>query len=304
MRLSFILLLMLNVSLVACSNADYGDEVTPEKDVIEDGAEHLSAGNNDAPEAETLELPDDSLQKAFDSFKAQGVPSVPLSQALEFYRNNRASVGGLEDASCLIKPMSESGEIAANSNRYDPTTLKLLKQGIRNERYIMIVDFTQTNTNKRGYLLDMQPDAAGKFKVEKMTIAHGYGSQAVNGVPQAFTNVSGKGTTVSGFFVSAMVTYKYYGTASGSSYSSTGLRLYGLESTNNTAEKTSKVSHGAPYVTDSRAGTSAGCPAMTQSNAGKILPKLTGGILWYHYTKINSNISYKAPTCVKNLAQK
>ncbi|MBY0384179.1 hypothetical protein K2X05_03390 [bacterium] len=72
-----------------------------------------------------------------------------------------------------------------------------------------------------------------------MTIAHGYGSQAQNGVPQVLTNASGKGTTLSGFFVTGSVTYPYFGNISSDSYSSTGLRLYGLESINNTAEKTS-----------------------------------------------------------------
>ena len=161
----------------------------------------------------------------------------------------------------------------------------------------MIVDFTQSNLSSRGYLLDMQPNADGKYTVTRLRNAHGYGSKAVNGIPTVFTNASGYGTTVSGFHVTANVTYPFYGTASGNPYSSLGLRLYGLESTNNTAEQSSKVAHGAPYVSDSRAGNSAGCPAMRPANAQKWLPTLRGGMLWYHHTKFNNSLSYQAPSC-------
>lgn len=246
-----------------------------------------------------LGLSDSQLQSAYNSFLSQGVPSVALKRAFQFFSANRASFGGLKDTSCLIQPMSESGEIDPNSNRFDPTTKAMLKQGVRNERYIMIVDFTQPNTSQRGYLLDLKPDASGQYKIKRMTIAHGYGSKAIGGVPQVFTNASGYGTTVSGFFVTGSVTYPYVGHISSGSYSSTGLRLYGLESTNNTAEKTSKVSHGAPYVSNQQAGNSAGCAAMTFENAKTLLPQLTGGILWYHHTKATNNVNYQTPSCAK-----
>ncbi|MCB0378508.1 MAG: hypothetical protein KDD33_08455 [Bdellovibrionales bacterium] len=72
-----------------------------------------------------------------------------------------------------------------------------------------------------------------------------------------------------------------------------------MESTNNTAEKTSKVGHGAPYNSDTRAGTSAGCPAMTKDNADRLLPNLVGGALWYHYTKVNKEAQFKTPSCTQ-----
>jgi len=302
MRFTLSILISISLSMVACSQDNYSEEVTPEIEVINDEDPQASPGDRD-PDAvanppSNLNFSDANLQKAYDAFVAKGVPKTALTRAFEFYRNNRASTGGLLDTSCLIKPMSETGEIPKDSNRWDSTTLAMLKTGIRNERYIMIVDFTQSNNSKRGYLLDLEADANGNYPVVTMQISHGYGSNAVNGIPQVFTNLSGKGTTVSGFFVTAAMTYKYYGNAASTgSYTSTGLRLYGLESTNNTAEKTSKVSHGAPYVSDTRAGNSAGCPAMTTPNSGKYLPLLKGGILWYHHTKINNSLTYKAPSC-------
>jgi hypothetical protein len=301
MKIKLLLLIPLLASTVACSKDFEADEMLPEQDVINHDLTQASVDDSNSVEPESLLLEDKSLNSAFDSFLAQGVPKVALTRAFNFYRENRASAGGLQDTSCLIKPMSETGEIDKNSNRYDPTTLSQLKQGVRNERYIMIVDFTQPNTSKRGYMLDLQPDASGKYSVKRLTIGHGYGSQAVDGVPTVFTNSANHGTTVSGFFVTAVKTYPYSGHASSTgNYSSTGLRLYGLESTNNTAENTSKVAHGAPYVTDSKAGNSAGCAAMTIANSKEILKLMTGGILWYHHTKANNSLTYKTASCNKS----
>lgn len=294
MNKKLLLLIPLITAMVACSKD--ADEVLVERDIQSSTGEEAQVDDSNSSPEEVLELPGKALESDLVVFKRLGVPEVALTRALEFYSNNRASNGGLDDSSCLIKPMSETGEISKTSNRYDPTTLALLKQGIRNERFIMIVDFTQSNTKKRGYLLDM------KLKtVKQMQIAHGYGSNNSTGIPGVFTNSANHGTTVSGFFISAVKTYPYSGhAASTGDYSSTGMRLYGLESTNNTAEKTSKVAHGAPYVTETKAGNSAGCPAMTITNSKTILKDLTGGILWYHHTKLNNSVSYKTPTCAKS----
>ncbi|MBY0316604.1 MAG: murein L,D-transpeptidase catalytic domain family protein [Bdellovibrionales bacterium] len=293
MNFRWLLLVPMMTLITACGSNSDDQETAVEQEILNDQPTISDTSSVGIGEEPLLEMDKMELEKAYTAFVAKGVPAIPLRQALDFYKDNRESTGGLKDASCLKTPMSETGEIPTNSNRFDPTTKALLKKGIRNERYIVIVDFTDTNTSPRGYILDMVD-----LTVFKSTVAHGYGSEAVGGIPQVFTNVANKGTTVSGFFVSAVVTYPYYGTtASSGAYNSTGLRLYGLQSTNNTAEATSKVSHGAPYVTEDRAGTSAGCPAWTQANAKKWLPVLKGGVLWYHYTKINKAASYKAPSC-------
>lgn len=299
----YLSLLLLPVLLftAACGHDDNSpDELIPDQEVLGDDNSSQLAHEADVLDSKQTGVDDATLEKAYQSFLAKGVPKVALDRTFEFFRVNRASRSGLQDSSCLIKPDSETGAIPANSNKYDPTTLEILKRGVRNERYIMVVDFTQKNTAKRGYLMDLQPDANGEFQLTRMEIAHGYGSKASGGIPQVFTNQANLGTTVSGFFISASVNYSFHGNAASTgAYNSVGLRLYGLESTNNTAERTSKVGHGAPYVKDGSAGNSAGCPAMSFTNAKKWLPQLKGGVLWYHHTKVNAAASYKAPTCKK-----
>jgi hypothetical protein len=46
---------------------------------------------------------------------------------------------------------------------------------------------------------------------------------------------------------------------------------------NDNARVRGVVAHGAPYVTESRAGRSEGCPAMEQARARRLLPKLAHG---------------------------
>jgi hypothetical protein len=43
------------------------------------------------------------------------------------------------------------------------------------------------------------------------------------------------------------------------------------------------VAHGAPYVTPKEAGRSEGCPAMEQSRARRLLPKLANGGVVFLY---------------------
>jgi hypothetical protein len=302
MRLSLIIILLAHFSLVACGSNYKGEDVQPEGETFSDepGSSEDASQDPDPTkdgDAPTVLINDKVLDDAYNSFLAQGVPKVALQRTFEFYRNNRAATGGLQKTSCLKKPMSETGEIAPNSSRYDTMTLAQMKQGIRNERYIMIVDYTQANTKARGYLLDLQPDENGKFILYTQREAHGYGSQAVNGIPTVFTNASGLGTTTSGFFLTANTNYPYIGHAGGVEYHSVGMRLYGLESTNNLAEHDSKVAHGAPYVTDTSSGNSAGCPAMKPDHAVKLLPILKGGMLWYHHTSKNNDVNYQSPSC-------
>ena len=245
-----------------------------------------------------LDLEDADLEKAFLDFYEAGVPKIPLEQVIKFYKLNRMSKGGLKDSSCLLVPMSESGDISKDDRRWDPTTISELKKGIQNERYIVMVDYTKSKKNPRVYILDMKADEKGRYHFKETTASHGYGSREKKGIPQIFTNEEGHGTTVSGFHLTAKNNYQFIGRSKAhGKYRSIGLRLYGVESTNNTAESSSKVSHGAPYNTKIRTGNSAGCPAMTQEKAKEFLPNLRGGALWYHYTIINKDKGYKSPSC-------
>jgi hypothetical protein len=110
------------------------------------------------------------------------------------------------------------------------------------------------------------------------TVAHGRGSsRSQYGVPTRFSNTSGAATTSLGLYL-AENTYAFSGKAAGRAYTSIGLRLRGLSGDfNDRALARGVVAHGAPYVTASRAGRSEGCPALEQSRARRLLPKIAEG---------------------------
>lgn len=142
--------------------------------------------------------------------------------------------------------------------------------------YLYFVDYGLASTTPRGYVFDMEQLAVidGPF-----TVAHGRGSGPRSGVPTRFANVPGAATTSLGLYL-AQETYGFSGHASGVLYRSIGLRLKGLSGEfNDRARERGVVAHGAPYVTRSGSGRSEGCPAMEQSRAQRLLPKLANGAL-------------------------
>jgi len=111
-------------------------------------------------------------------------------------------------------------------------------------------------------------------------VAHGRGSREdERGIPTRFSNASGSAATSLGLFV-AQELYEFGGHSAGQYYTSVGMRLMGVSSGfNDNARARGVVAHGAPYVTQSRAGRSEGCPAMDQMRARNLLPKLANGSL-------------------------
>jgi hypothetical protein len=142
---------------------------------------------------------------------------------------------------------------------------------------LYFVDYGLPATAKRGYVFDMRnmEIVDGPF-----TVAHGRGSAGPRfGVPRVFSNQHGSNATSLGLYL-AQETYSFRGTAGGRRYSSIGLRLKGLSGAfNSNARSRGVVAHGAPYVTDTRAGRSEGCPAVDQQRARKLLPQLANGAL-------------------------
>jgi len=141
--------------------------------------------------------------------------------------------------------------------------------------YLYFVDYGLPSTTARGYLFDMR---ALKLIDGPFTVAHGRGSSTSQyGVPTHFSNVSGSEATSLGLYV-AEGTYAFHGKSGGHPYSSIGLKLMGVsEGYNDNALARRVVAHGAPYVTPTKAGRSEGCPAMEQSRARVLLPKLANG---------------------------
>ena len=140
---------------------------------------------------------------------------------------------------------------------------------------LYFVDYGLPNTEPRGYVFDMD---AMKIVEGPFTVAHGRGSSgARDGVPTRFSNAPGSAATSLGLYVAKSL-YSFVGHTGGSTYSSVGLRLQGVSrGFNDLAFMRGVVAHGAPYVTAHRAGRSEGCPAMDESRAARLLPKLADG---------------------------
>lgn len=141
--------------------------------------------------------------------------------------------------------------------------------------YLYFVDYGLPATTPRGYVFDM---TSLEIVEGPFTVAHGRGSKGnAEGVPTRFSNVPGAATTSLGLYV-AQELYAFRGKSGGKAYRSTGLRLAGVSGKfNDKARARGVVAHGAPYVTESRAGRSEGCPAMEQDRAEELLPKLSNG---------------------------
>lgn len=140
---------------------------------------------------------------------------------------------------------------------------------------LYFVDYGLPNTEPRGYVFDMD---AMRIVDGPFTVAHGRGSSgARDGVPTRFSNAPGSAATSLGLYVAKSL-YSFVGHTGGSTYHAVGLRLQGVSrGFNDLAYMRGVVAHGAPYVTANRAGRSEGCPAMDESRAARLLPKLAEG---------------------------
>jgi hypothetical protein len=141
--------------------------------------------------------------------------------------------------------------------------------------YLYFVDFGLPSTEARGYVFDMSSLTVvdGPFAV-----AHGRGSgDALYGIPTRFSNRVNSEATSLGLYV-ANELYDFRGNASGTKYSSVGLRLDGVSRDyNDNARARHVVAHGAPYVSATIAGLSEGCPAIEPVRAKRLLPMLANG---------------------------
>jgi hypothetical protein len=151
--------------------------------------------------------------------------------------------------------------------------------------YLYFVDYGLDSRTPRGYVFDM---TALMIVDGPFTVAHGRGSDLdADGVPTRFTSREGSNATSLGLFL-AENTYDFTGKTGGRSYSSIGLRLKGVSGRfNSTAMERGVVVHGAPYVTPDKAGRSEGCPAMEQSRARRLIPRIGNGGLVYLFSPLD-----------------
>jgi hypothetical protein len=141
--------------------------------------------------------------------------------------------------------------------------------------YLYFVDYGLPANTPRGYVFDMK---SLKIVDGPFTVASGRGSKPDGqGIPTRFSNAAGSMATSLGLYL-AKATYAFRGSSGGRHYSSVGLKLDGVsKGFNDKALARGVVAHGAPYVTPTKAGRSEGCPAMEQTRAERLLPKLADG---------------------------
>jgi hypothetical protein len=147
--------------------------------------------------------------------------------------------------------------------------------------YLYFVDYGLDSRTPRGYVFDMDRHVVveGPFHV-----AHGRGSDRDGLIPTRFSNRRGSNATSLGLYL-AEETYSFSGRSGGRSYRSIGLRLRGLSGEfNSAARERGIVVHGAPYVTDTGAGRSEGCPAMREELARELIPRIANGGVVFHFS--------------------
>jgi hypothetical protein len=148
--------------------------------------------------------------------------------------------------------------------------------------YFYFVDFGLDAGTARGYFFDMD---ALRVVDGPFMVAHGRGSvEEGDLLPMRFSNVNGSLATSLGLYL-AEETYGFHGTSGGHPYRSIGLRMDGMSGPFNSAARSRGiVVHGAPYVTEEKAGRSEGCPAMEPERAERLLPMLSGGGVVFHFS--------------------
>lgn len=141
---------------------------------------------------------------------------------------------------------------------------------IKNTKYLTVVNFSKFSGHGRMYIINMSSG-----QVAKIHVAHGIGSDRENsGVAHRFSNSSGSNMSSVGYYRTAETYNGIHGLS---------LRLDGLSDTNSNVRSRDIVIHGAHYVYDSetKAGRSAGCLAVSMANHSKIVNMLKEGSIIY-----------------------
>jgi hypothetical protein len=152
---------------------------------------------------------------------------------------------------------------------------KLVQEGtVKNNRYLTIIDFSQSSRKKRFYLIDVE---TGKV-VKNTFVSHGKNS----GVDMAerFSNRINSEQSSLGFYVTTVTYNGKHGLS---------LRLSGKEKGfNDNAEARGIVMHGANYVNPGRVnsaymGRSQGCPALAENEYAEVIKLIKDGSVMFIY---------------------
>lgn len=152
---------------------------------------------------------------------------------------------------------------------------KLVEEGnVQNQKYLSIVDLSQSSRKKRFYLLDME----NQKLVINTFVAHGRNS----GIDEAesFSNDPNSNESSLGFYLTKNTYMGKHGLS---------LKLSGQEAGfNDNAEARGIVVHGAPYVNEGRIssdymGRSQGCPALPETEYAKVIKMIKDGSVLFIY---------------------
>lgn len=199
--------------------------------------------------------------------------AAPLSEREEFVKSALTAL-----SAHVVKQSSPAALRSAVTAYYN---FKAANPGAIKKPYLYYIDYGLSNRTARGYVFNMKTLELvdGPF-----IVAHGRGSGPKNAVPMNFSNRHGSAATSLGLYVT-QETYGFSGKASGTYYTSIGLRMAGESGRfNSNARARGVVVHGAPYVTPAGSGRSEGCPAMEQSRARRLLPMLANGSVVFQYS--------------------
>ncbi|HSC53918.1 MAG TPA: murein L,D-transpeptidase catalytic domain family protein [Phnomibacter sp.] len=203
------------------------------------------------------------------------MPAAYISQATELYKGLQLQSKGLEK-DIFLKAYKGY--------------LVLLSQGlVQNPTMLTIADFSQSNKNKRLYVIDL---VARTLRIHTY-VSHGRNSGGV--MATSFSNVNNSNKSVLGFLVTADT----YNGSNGLS-----LRFRGMEpGFNNMVTNRAIVVHGSKFVSEkelARRGemvNSLGCPAVPLAETKAIIQAIKGGSVYFIY---HPDENYAAKSAILN----
>lgn len=185
---------------------------------------------------------------------------------------------GAEDLVYDVKSVSVSSKVrnrilksGVPKKAFNKALKRMGDRKVKKKDRMVIIDFSKKATQKRFYFINLK-----RGNVETHRVSHGVNSGGFGARATSFSNKSGSKKTPPGFFVTGgRTTYK-------KKWGSKALILDGIDRGNRNSRAREIVSHGAGYVNGG--GRSHGCPALDVKVAKRLFPKLSNGVLWYHYT--------------------
>jgi len=210
---------------------------------------------------------------------AYKMPAAYISLATDLYKELQLQTKGLEKDIFL--------------KAYKGYML-LLSQGlVQNPNMLSIADFSQSNQNKRLYVIDLRR----RSLMTQTYVSHGKNSGSE--IATSFSNVNNSNKSVLGFLITADT----YNGSNGLS-----LRFRGMErGFNDLVTYRAIVVHGSKFVNEkelARRGemvNSLGCPAVPMSESKTIINAIKGGTVYFIYHP-DENYAAKSPILNANFS--